>query len=95
MREYYTEAFYASVLKSNINDKANAQRIHPPHGDPADTNKSVTTKTHSKTEVISRKLELLFGPDHGPKPISIETYRKRGKTHDKIEPKTIKKEEAN
>ena len=30
MREYYTEAFYARVLKSNINDKANAQRIHPP-----------------------------------------------------------------
>ena len=33
MREYYTEAFYARVLKSNINDKANAQRIHPPHYD--------------------------------------------------------------
>ena len=31
MREYYTEAFFARVLKSNINDKANAQRIHPPH----------------------------------------------------------------
>ena len=31
MREYYTEAFFASVLKSNINDKADAQRIHPPH----------------------------------------------------------------
>ena len=31
MREYYTEAFYAKVLKSNINDKANAQRIHLPH----------------------------------------------------------------
>ena len=32
MRERdYTEAFYARVLKSNINDKANAQRIHPPH----------------------------------------------------------------
>ena len=30
MREYYTETFYASVLKSNINDKTNAQRIHPP-----------------------------------------------------------------
>ena len=31
MREYYTEAFYARVLNSNTNYKANAQRIHPPH----------------------------------------------------------------
>ena len=37
MREYYTEAYYARVLNSNINYKANkdqsdgnAQRIHPP-----------------------------------------------------------------
>ena len=31
MREYYTdEAFYARVLNSSINYKANAQRIHPP-----------------------------------------------------------------
>ena len=30
MREYYTEAFYARILNSNTNYKANAQRIHPP-----------------------------------------------------------------
>ena len=98
MREYYTEVYYARLLKSNVNYQTNknqsygnSQRIHPLHGDPADTNKSVTTKTPSKTEAINRKLEQLFGSDHGPKPISIETYRKRGKTHDRIETKTIKK----
>ena len=34
----------------------------------------------------------MFGPNHGPKPISIESYSKRGKTQDgKTETKTIKK----
>ena len=37
MREYYTEAYYARILNSNVNDQTNnnqsygnSQRIHPP-----------------------------------------------------------------
>ena len=40
MREYYTEAYYARILNSNVNYKTNknqsygnSQRIHPPHED--------------------------------------------------------------
>ena len=91
--------YYARQLKANVNyqiDKnqsnGNSHTIHPPHGDPADTNQSVTTKTPSKTEAINKKLEQLFGPNHGTKSISIESYRKRGKTQDgKTETNTIKK----
>ena len=47
MREYYTEAFYARVLNSNINYKANAQRIHPPQG-----KLLLTTKIHPQMRKI-------------------------------------------
>ena len=90
MREYYTEAFYASVLKSNINDKANAQRIHPPHGDPADS-KSESSDKATKVKRLKTRLEELFGPDHGPKPITIQEYRSRNKQITTPKNNTIKK----
>ena len=41
MREYYTEAYYARILNSNVNYKTNknqsygnAQSIHPPQSEP-------------------------------------------------------------
>ena len=61
MREYYTEAYYASHLNSKINDQIDVDQLYgnscatlpphgdlttlPPYGDPADTNQSVTTKS--------------------------------------------------
>ena len=85
MREYYTEAYYASQLNSKVNNEintiqsyGNSRTIHPPHGDPADS-KSESSDKATKVKRLKTRLEELFGPDHGPRPITIEEYRNKSK----------------
>ena len=58
--------------------------VHSPHGDPAIGSKKDLTK-------INQKLEKIFGSDHGPRPITIEQYKKRNSIQNVAPPVTKKR----
>ena len=58
------------LIVEDASRKQEQSSVPPPHGDPAIGSEKDLTK-------INQKLVKIFGSDHGPRPITIEQYKKR------------------